>query len=68
MAQAKNIFQKPKDETVVEMPPEEIKDIQVVATRDGYISGRRRFAGDMFIIKSNLFSEKWMEKIVAESK
>jgi|LNFM01.1.fsa_nt_gb hypothetical protein len=67
MAQAKSIFQKPKDEAV-ETPQEEIKDIQVVATMNGYHGGRRRFAGDVFVIKSNLFSEKWMEKVVAESK
>jgi hypothetical protein len=67
MAQAKSIFQKPKDEGV-ETPQEEIKDVQVVATMNGYYGNRRRFAGDVFIIKSNLFSEKWMEKVVAESK
>lgn len=67
MAQAKNVFLKQREEEAVEEKVE-VKDIQVVATRDGYYAGRRKFAGDVFTIKSDLFSKNWMEKIVVESK
>ncbi len=66
MAEAKTLFQNPKKEQK-EIAPSEIKDIQVVATKDGYYAGRRRFAGDVFVIKSDLFSKAWMEKVVAGS-
>jgi hypothetical protein len=63
MAQAKSIFEKPKEQDKP-APAEEVKDIQVVALKDGYFAGRRRFAGDVFVIKSDMFSAKWMEKVV----
>jgi hypothetical protein len=60
-------FRKPADQkSAGESQAKEIKEIRVVAIRDGWWANSRISPGMEFVVPENKFSSTWMEKVKSE--